>query len=102
VRNIYSQKNQCVKIIKGFKFSFQKKLAFNKERRNCTTKICKDFSKVYENNKVLLNESKLNHNNHVPLSEQRLNLHEIRTLLKEKKSPKHYYVKGLQSYYTQN
>lgn len=49
VRNILSEKGKRVKIIKSFKFSFQKKLAFNKERWNCTTKICKAFLKVDEN-----------------------------------------------------
>lgn len=79
-----SEKGKRVKIIKGFKFSFQKKLAFNKERWNCTTKICEAFLKVNENDKVLLNESKLNHNNHIPLSEQVLNRQEISNSLKRK------------------
>lgn len=79
-----SKKGKYVKIIKGFKFSFQKKLAFNKERWNCTTKICKTFLKVDENDKVLSNERKLNHNNHVLLSEQVLNSEEISNSLKRK------------------
>jgi len=49
VRNILSEKGKRVKVIKSCKFSFQKKLAFNKERWKCTTKICKAFLKVDEN-----------------------------------------------------
>jgi len=79
-----SEKGKCVKIIKGFKFSFQKKLAFDKQRWNCTTKICKAFLKVDKNDEVLFNESKLNHNNHVPLSEQVLKRQEISNSFKRK------------------
>jgi len=70
VKNMISEKGKCVKIIKGFKFSLQNKLAFDKQQWNCTTKICKTFLKVGEYDEVIFNENKLNHKNCVPLSEQ--------------------------------
>jgi len=84
VRNIFSEKGKFAKIIKSFKLSFHEKLAFNKERRNCTTKICKAFLKVDENDKVIFDESKLNNNNHVSLSEKVINRQKISNSLKIK------------------
>lgn len=58
-----AEKGKYDKIIKHFKFNFQKKLSFNKIRWNCTTKIYKMVLKVDENDKVKFNESELNHYN---------------------------------------
>jgi hypothetical protein len=49
---MFSQKGKCIKIIKGFKFSFQKKLAFSKELWYRTTKLCWAFLKINEHDKV--------------------------------------------------